>query len=142
MFNHCNYKKEIHCITHLLRLDRLEQFWYMITTLNQADIMTLKLVYQTDFFSLSLACQDGHMISYLPLSHVAAQMTDIMAMLVTGHTMWFAQPDAMKGSLRDTLLVINSHIQYKCTCVHAHVFECTCIQGWRKIQEYLYLAVF
>ena len=42
-------------------------------------------------------------ISYLPLSHVAAQMVDIHAPLVTGMAIWFAQPDALKGSLGETL---------------------------------------
>lgn len=45
------------------------------------------------------------MISYLPLSHVAAQMLDIHAPLHSGHTIHFAQPDALKGSLIETLKV-------------------------------------
>lgn len=45
------------------------------------------------------------MISYLPLSHVAAQMMDIHAALHCGLTVHFAQPDALKGSLADTLKV-------------------------------------
>ena len=45
------------------------------------------------------------MISYLPLSHVAAQMMDIHAGLHTGLTIHFAQPDALKGSLPTTLKV-------------------------------------
>lgn len=47
------------------------------------------------------------MISYLPLSHVAAQMMDIHAALHTGLTIHFAQPDALKGSLAVTLKVGN-----------------------------------
>ena len=47
--------------------------------------------------------QVDHMISYLPLSHIAAQMMDIHAQLSTGLTIHFAQPDALKGSLKDTL---------------------------------------
>ena len=46
------------------------------------------------------------MISYLPLSHIAAQMIDIMAAVMIGHTVWFAQPDALKGSIKHTLLVM------------------------------------
>lgn len=49
--------------------------------------------------------QTDHMISYLPLSHIAAQMMDIHAPLHTGLTIHFAQPDAMKGSLAITLKV-------------------------------------
>ena len=45
------------------------------------------------------------MISYLPLSHIAAQMLDIYTPLQMGITMWFAQPDALKGSLVQTMKV-------------------------------------
>ena len=55
--------------------------------------------------TLPLSLQSDHMISYLPLSHVAAQMMDIHAPLHTGLTIHFAQPDAMKGSLAVTLKV-------------------------------------
>lgn len=42
-------------------------------------------------------------ISYLPLSHVAAQILDIYIPIVFAGTVYFAQPDALKGSLGDTL---------------------------------------
>lgn len=42
-------------------------------------------------------------VSYLPLSHVAAQMLDIHAPMVDGCCISFAQPDALKGSLGTTL---------------------------------------
>lgn len=44
-----------------------------------------------------------HIVSYLPLSHVAAQMTDLHSPLAMGGSVWFAEPDALKGSLGDTL---------------------------------------
>lgn len=44
-------------------------------------------------------------VSYLPLSHVAAQMVDLYMPLVNGATTWFATSDALKGSLVDTLKV-------------------------------------
>lgn len=44
-----------------------------------------------------------HMISYLPLSHIAAQMLDMHMPLKTGTQIYFAQPDALKGSLGATL---------------------------------------
>jgi len=44
-----------------------------------------------------------HLISYLPLSHIAAQMIDIYVPIMYAGTVWFAQPDALKGSLGDTL---------------------------------------
>ena len=51
--------------------------------------------------------EEDHMISYLPLSHIAAQMMDILTPLHTGLTIHFARPDAMKGSLLDTLKEVN-----------------------------------
>ena len=42
-------------------------------------------------------------LSYLPLSHIAAQMLDIMCPMVLGGEIWFAKPDALKGSLGQTL---------------------------------------
>ncbi len=65
------------------------------------------------FFSL----KDGHVISYLPLSHIAAQMTDIISSIIIGHTVWFAQPDAFKESLRDTLLVNHAMCIHFCTII-------------------------
>jgi long-chain-fatty-acid--CoA ligase ACSBG len=54
---------------------------------------------------------NNRIISYLPLSHIAAQMLDMHAPVVlTGYyntwtTTWFARPDAMKGTLLKTLEV-------------------------------------
>uniref|UniRef100_A0A8D2MMG2 long-chain-fatty-acid--CoA ligase n=1 Tax=Zonotrichia albicollis TaxID=44394 RepID=A0A8D2MMG2_ZONAL len=42
-------------------------------------------------------------VSYLPLSHIAAQMCDIWAAMALGVQVYFAQPDALKGSLVETL---------------------------------------
>lgn len=42
-------------------------------------------------------------ISYLPLSHVAAQIVDIYGSIIFAGSVFFAQPDALKGSLGDTL---------------------------------------
>ncbi|XP_077988880.1 long-chain-fatty-acid--CoA ligase ACSBG2-like isoform X2 [Glandiceps talaboti] len=43
------------------------------------------------------------LVSYLPLSHVAAQLFDIYIPMVCIGTTYFAQPDALKGSLVNTL---------------------------------------
>ncbi|XP_022047181.1 long-chain-fatty-acid--CoA ligase ACSBG2-like [Acanthochromis polyacanthus] len=43
------------------------------------------------------------LISYLPLSHVAAQMIDIWVCMSLGGTTYFADPDALKGTLGNTL---------------------------------------
>ncbi|CAG5863715.1 unnamed protein product [Menidia menidia] len=42
-------------------------------------------------------------VSYLPLSHIAAQMMDIWVTMRVGGATHFAQPDALKGSLVNTL---------------------------------------
>eukprot|EP01086_Lenisia_limosa_P002771 TRINITY_DN16785_c0_g1_i1.p1 TRINITY_DN16785_c0_g1~~TRINITY_DN16785_c0_g1_i1.p1 ORF type:complete len:660 (+),score=194.25 TRINITY_DN16785_c0_g1_i1:39-1982(+) len=42
-------------------------------------------------------------VSFLPLAHVAAQIIDQYAALRFGFQIYFAQPDALKGSLGDTL---------------------------------------
>lgn len=44
-----------------------------------------------------------HIISYLPLSHIATQIVDIYSTLTCAGTCWFAQPDAFKGSLLQTM---------------------------------------
>ena len=43
-------------------------------------------------------------VSYLPLSHIAAQSVDIYCSIYMGGTTYFAQPDAFKGTLNQTLL--------------------------------------
>lgn len=43
------------------------------------------------------------LISFLPLSHVAAQMADMYICMYAGGTCYFAQPDALKGTLGATL---------------------------------------
>ncbi|XP_011874843.1 PREDICTED: very long-chain-fatty-acid--CoA ligase bubblegum isoform X2 [Vollenhovia emeryi] len=44
-------------------------------------------------------------VSYLPLSHVAAQIVDVMANIVLATTVYFADPGALKGTLVNTLRV-------------------------------------
>ena len=43
-------------------------------------------------------------VSYLPLSHVAAQVIDIYLTMFGGATVWFADKYALQGSLIETLV--------------------------------------
>lgn len=52
---------------------------------------------------VGLQMQSEIVVSYLPLSHVAAQVVDILGMMSAAGTVYFAQPDALKGSLGVTL---------------------------------------
>lgn len=56
-----------------------------------------------DAFMGGLTSPNDCIVSYLPLSHVVAQMIDIHAMIFTGGCTYFAQRDALKGSLPSTL---------------------------------------
>jgi acyl-CoA synthetase (AMP-forming)/AMP-acid ligase II len=47
--------------------------------------------------------KEDKLVSYLPLSHIAAQALDMFQPLFSGCKVYFAQPDALKGSLVDTL---------------------------------------
>ncbi|XP_028970709.2 long-chain-fatty-acid--CoA ligase ACSBG1 [Esox lucius] len=51
--------------------------------------------------------QQETLVSYLPLSHIAAQMFDIWTAIQWGEMVYFAQPDALKGSLVTTLTEVN-----------------------------------
>merc|ERR1719240_1656045 len=50
--------------------------------------------------------QTDRVISYLPLSHIAAQILDVVGPILTGLTVTFARPDALKGSLPETLAAV------------------------------------
>ena len=55
---------------------------------------------------LELDLSDERIVSYLPLSHAAAQIADLINNLSTKATIFFARPDALKGSLIGTLRAV------------------------------------
>ncbi|XP_017307775.1 long-chain-fatty-acid--CoA ligase ACSBG2 isoform X2 [Ictalurus punctatus] len=52
---------------------------------------------------VNLTKGEDSVVSYLPLSHVAAQVNDMWLCIRFAATTYFAQPDALKGSLATTL---------------------------------------
>ena len=49
-------------------------------------------------------------VTYLPLSHIAGQAMDIYCPLYCGAQVHFARPDALKGTLKNTLLAVRPTI--------------------------------
>lgn len=49
---------------------------------------------------------NSNLVSYLPLNHVAAQMFEAFFGLMTGSCLHFADREALKGTLIDTLIHI------------------------------------
>ncbi|XP_029953055.1 long-chain-fatty-acid--CoA ligase ACSBG1 isoform X1 [Salarias fasciatus] len=69
------------------------------------------------------------LVSYLPLSHVAAQMYDLWTGIQFGELVYFAQPDALKGSLVTTLREV-------CPTSHMGV-----PRVWEKMMEKIKYAI-
>jgi long-chain-fatty-acid--CoA ligase ACSBG len=55
------------------------------------------------FDTLSNVNHTDRIVSYLPLSHIAAQMIDLHGPMCVGCCTYFARPDALKGSIKATL---------------------------------------
>lgn len=58
---------------------------------------------RTAIAAINLQPGEEVVVSYLPLSHVAAQMFDIWMCVLNGYVTYFAEPDALKGSLVTTM---------------------------------------
>lgn len=63
------------------------------------------------------------LISYLPLSHIAAQMLDLHCPVATGSQVWFAQPDALRGSLVKTLTDVRPTVFFGVPRVWEKIYE-------------------
>ncbi len=62
-------------------------------------------------------------VSYLPLSHVASQIQDLVGAVITASQIWYADPSALKGSLVETLKEVKPTIFFSVPRV------------WEKMQE-------
>ena len=66
-------------------------------------IGTSRQALKTLFGNVDSNAEPQRIVSYLPLSHVAAQLVDIHGPMHMASTTYFAQPDALQGSLVQTL---------------------------------------
>lgn len=71
--------------------------------LNHDNFIFLNVNYAEYQFKISTTEEKFSIVSYLPLSHIAAQIMDMYGQIILGGHVYFAQPDAFKGSLVDTL---------------------------------------
>jgi long-chain-fatty-acid--CoA ligase ACSBG len=67
--------------------------------------------------------ETDRIISYLPLSHIAAQLIDIHGPMHTGMTTYFAQQDALKGSLGHTMKDVKPTFFFGVPRVWEKIFE-------------------
>ncbi|CAB1117569.1 unnamed protein product [Ectocarpus sp. CCAP 1310/34] len=67
--------------------------------------------------------ETSRVVSYLPLSHIAAQILDMHGPMFLGCTVAFAQPDALKGSLVKTLREIRPTVFFGVPRVWEKMYE-------------------
>ena len=70
------------------------------------------------------------LVSFLPLSHIAAQLIDIHVPMTLGAALYFAQPSALKGSLAKTLREVQPTVFFGVPRV------------WEKIHERMLQVLF
>ncbi|XP_015430862.1 PREDICTED: very long-chain-fatty-acid--CoA ligase bubblegum isoform X1 [Dufourea novaeangliae] len=73
--------------------------------------------------SYELVATEEVLVSYLPLSHVAAQIVDIYCCMTVAATVYFADKNALKGSLIETLLVARPTVFIGVPRVWEKIFE-------------------
>ena len=95
---------------------------------------------------------EEHIVSYLPLSHVATQLLDLYTVMAAAGTCWFAQPDALKGSLLQTMKEVHPTVflgvprcVYVCICCLAtktlkNWWMCQWVKGLFGGMQLMYLS--
>jgi long-chain-fatty-acid--CoA ligase ACSBG len=78
---------------------------------------------ETMLSTLSALGPNDSLISYLPLSHIAAQMLDLHCPLLSGSQVWFAQPDALRGTLGVTLKEVRPSVFFGVPRVWEKIYE-------------------
>lgn len=63
------------------------------------------------------------LVSYLPLSHVAGLFSDLVTPMMAGYHVYIAGPDALQGSLIETLIEVRPHVFFSVPRV------------WEKIED-------
>lgn len=81
---------------------------------------------------------NDRLVSYLPLSHVAAQIIDVIGNILGGAHMYFAEPTALSGSLVETLKEIRPTFFFSVPRVWEKIDEkmksVAAENGWLKTQ--------
>ena len=62
-------------------------------------------------------------LSYLPLSHIAAQLMDVITPVLTGLKVYFALPDALKGTLAVQLICVKPTLFFGVPRVWEKIYE-------------------
>lgn len=84
-------------------------------------VWTAKRTLDRNFFQQDVS----RMVSYLPLSHVASQMIDIVCSVLVGASLFFADEKALQGTLVQTLQEVRPSMFFGVPRV------------WEKIEEKL-----
>lgn len=76
------------------------------------------------------------MVSYLPLSHVAAQFSDLGGFMMEGSHLFFAEPTALQGTLIQTLQEVRPTFFFSVPRVWEKIYdkmmEIARSNGWLK----------
>lgn len=132
-FDYCNSVLSSISTSHLSDLDQHISWKHIHATERIHDSLgsrgcDIKWLYNDNglfqfVWTATMACKQGRLtpasevlISYLPLSHVAAQILDIFIPLMYAGTVYFAQPDALKVNVSTCQPFTLLPIIFLCKC--------------------------